>query len=112
MEQLAIVARLKSGAEPRAADLIENGPPFDPAEMGFTRHAVYLSAGEVIFVFEGREVEWIVDGMVDDPFRWQVMEAMNEWRPLVDGHPRIGRAVYAWEAQVERAQVGSAVEQT
>src|SRR5436305_6510370 len=56
------------GAEPRAAELIAQGPPFAPAENGLTRHAVYLSAGEVVFVFEGHEVEWIVDGMIDDPF--------------------------------------------
>jgi hypothetical protein len=51
MEQLAIVARLKSGAEPRARELIASGPPFDPAESGFDRHAVYLSVDEVVFVF-------------------------------------------------------------
>ena len=36
MEQIAIVARLKSGAEPRAAELIAAGPPFDPIEVGWS----------------------------------------------------------------------------
>ena len=67
MEQLAIVARLKSGAEQRAAELVVKGPPFEPEATGLDRHAVYLSAGEVVFVFEGREVEWIVEQLVDDP---------------------------------------------
>jgi hypothetical protein len=98
MEQLALVARLKSGAEPLAAALIEKGPPFDPAEAGLTRHEVYLSAGEIVFVFEGHEVEWIVDGMVENPFRWRVTEAMDAWRPLVESQPRIARAAYVWRA--------------
>jgi len=100
MQQLALVARLRAGAEPAAAELLAAGPPFDPAEQGFARHAVYLSAGEVVFVFEGHEVEWIVDGMVDDPFRWRVTEALDAWRPLVEGQPRIARAMYVWEEPV------------
>ena len=107
MEQLAIVARLKSGTEPQAAKLIAKGPPFDPAESGLTRHAVYLSSGEVVFVFEGHEVEWIVDGMIDEPFRWPVTDALDAWRPLVDGQPRIARPAYTWEAPVERPEVRS-----
>jgi hypothetical protein len=107
MEQLAIVARLKSGAEPQAAELIAEGPPFDLAESGLTRHAVYLSAGEVVFVFEGHQVEWIVDGMIDDPFRWRVTEALDAWRALVDGQPRIARAAWTWEAPVPQRGLGS-----
>jgi len=97
MKQLAITARLKSGAEPCAAELIAKGPPFDPAESGLSRHAVYLSAGEVVFVFEGPEVEWIVDGMIQNPFEWVVPAAFEAWRPLLEGQPRIARPAYAWE---------------
>jgi hypothetical protein len=96
MEQLAIVARLRSGAGPEAAELIASGPPFDPAEQGLARHTVFLSAGEVVFVFEGHEVEWLVDGMVDDPFHWRIAEALDAWRPLIEGQPRIARAAYTW----------------
>ena len=100
MEQLAIVARLKPGAEPRAADLIANGPPFDPTESGLDGHTVYLSADEVVFVFEGHEVEWIVDRLVDDPFHWLVGEALERWRPLLEDQPRIARPAYVWRAKV------------
>jgi hypothetical protein len=96
MEQIAITARLKEGAEPRAAELIEHGPPFDPSTTGFDRHTVYLSADEVVFVFEGREVEWIVDALVDEPFHWPVLSALDEWRPLLEGNPRIARPAYSW----------------
>ncbi len=97
VNRLAIVARLKDGAEGRAAELIDRGPPFDPASIGFERHYVFLSATEVVFVFEGPEVEWLVDDLVDNPFRWPVAEAFEEWRPLVEGPPRIARERYVWE---------------
>ena len=96
MEPLAIVARLRAGTERRAAELLAKGPPFDPEESRLDRHAVYLSAGEVVFVFEGREVEWIVEELVDDPLRPLAADALEEWRPLVEGEPRIARPAYAW----------------
>lgn len=97
MEKLALVARLKEGAEPQAAELLAKGAPFDPVEHGLERHTVYLSAGEVVFVFEAHEVEWLVDELVNDPFQWKLLAAFDAWRELVDGPPRIARPAYAWE---------------
>jgi hypothetical protein len=105
MEQLAIVARLKPGAEARAADLIAHGAPFDPRASGLRRHTVYLSADEVVFVFEGNQVEWIVDSLVDEPFQWDLIAAFDEWRPLLEGHPRIARAAYAWAEDAGRPEL-------
>jgi hypothetical protein len=99
MERIALVARLKADAEPRAAELIAAGPPFELEESGLASHTVYLSAGEVVFVFEGPEVEWIVDDLVDNPFRWRVAEALKAWSPLIEGEPRIARAAYGWAAK-------------
>lgn len=100
MEQIAIVARLKSGTEPRAAELIAQGPPFDPDESGLERHTVYLAADEVLFIFEGREVEWVVDGLVDEPFHWPILGALDDWRPLLEGNPRIARPMFNWTRKV------------
>ena len=97
MNRIALVARLKPGAEGQASVLLEHGPPFDPAERGFARHAVYLLAGEVVFVFEGDEVEWIVDEIVNESFG-AVAGALGTWRELVEDPPRIARAVYTWES--------------
>jgi hypothetical protein len=97
MEHLALIARLKDGAQPRAEELIAKGPPFDLQESGFLRHSVFLSATEVIFVFEAHEVEWLVSALIDDPFQWMVADALNDWRPLVDGTPRIAREQFTWE---------------
>jgi hypothetical protein len=96
MEQLAIVARLKPETEPRAAELIAEGAPFDPHAIGLRRHAIFLSAGEVVFVFEGDEVEWLVDSLIDEPFHWEVLAAFEEWREIIDGQPRIARLAFAW----------------
>jgi hypothetical protein len=96
MEQLAIVARLKPGMRDRAETLVASGPPFDPVESGIEGHTVYLSADEVVFVFEGNEIEWIVDSLVDEPFHWALRAAFEEWRPLLEGNPRIARPAYAW----------------
>lgn len=99
LTKFAIVARLQPGAEPRAAELLRTGPPFDPTERGFERHAVYLSAGEVVFVFEAPEAESIVSDLVDEPFSWLLSDALEAWRPLIDGHPRIARVEYSWERE-------------
>lgn len=97
MERLALIARLKPGIQARAEELIAKGPPFDLQGSGFVRHSVFLSATEVFFVFEAPEVEWLVDALVDDPFHWMLAEALDDWRPLVEGKPRIAREEFSWE---------------
>jgi hypothetical protein len=77
MERVAIVVPLKEGSGLRAAELIAGGPPFDLVETGILRHSVYLSAGEVVFVFEGHQVEWIVDDLIDDPFQPKLQSALE-----------------------------------
>jgi len=48
-------------------------------------------------VFEGDEVEWIVEEMVHEPAGRSVASALDAWRDLVDGPPRIARSAYDWE---------------
>jgi hypothetical protein len=98
MEQLAVIARLKDGTSERARELIANGPPFNAAEERLTRHTVFLSSHEVVFVFEGHEVEWIVDNVATEPFRWKVTQAFDAWRPIIDGEPRLAQVAYAWNS--------------
>lgn len=101
MRRLAIIARLKSGCEEKAAELIAKGAPFDPEGSGFDRHAVFLSATEVVFVFEGTEVDAHLDDLIENPFRWMVSDAFDEWRPLIEDPPRIAREKYFWERPQE-----------
>ncbi len=97
MERVAIVAHLKEESGPRAAELIAQGPPFDLTETGIVRHSVYLSASEVIFVFEGHQVEWMVDALIDQPFRPEIQDALEAWRAIVEGPPRIARERFGWQ---------------
>lgn len=99
MERVMIIARLNKGAERKAAELIAKGPPFDPKESGFLRHAVYLSSQEVVFLFEGHEVAWLIDSLITDPFQWMVSQAFEEWRPLIKEHPRLAPERFFWEAK-------------
>jgi hypothetical protein len=101
LERLALIVRLKPGTEVKAEELIATGPPFDPNESGFARHSVYLSASEVMFVFEAHQVEWLVEALIDNPFQWMVEEAFDAWRPLVEGEPRIAREKFFWEREPE-----------
>jgi hypothetical protein len=106
MDKVAIVARLKAGAKARAAELLAQGAPFDTDESGLERHVVYLSAGEVVFVFEGPEVESIVDSLISEPFHWPLLHAFDAWRSLVDGNPRIARPAFEWEHGRVRESAG------
>jgi hypothetical protein len=96
MSQLAIIATLRPGAEERARLLLDQGPPFDPVERGFARHTVFLSANEIVFVFEAPEVTWRLDDLVDRQFDVVMQDAFEAWRPVIDGPPRIARVAYDW----------------
>jgi hypothetical protein len=96
IRHVAIVARLKNGTQQEAADLIAKGPPFDPGERGLERHVVYLSADEVVFVFEGPEVDVVLDDLIESPFEPRVAATLEHWRPLIEGNPRIARPAYEW----------------
>jgi hypothetical protein len=97
VERLVLIASLKPGAEAAAAELIAGGPPFDLERTGFERHAIYLSSGEVVFVFEGHEVEWAVDALVDAPFNWMLSDALERWRLVIEDTPRVARQRFSWE---------------
>jgi hypothetical protein len=97
MERVAIVAHLNKDSENRAAELLAMGPPFDLAETGIERHSVYLSASEVVFVFEGHQVEWMVNELIDGQFHYELQSALDKWRGIVDGSPRIARERFGWQ---------------
>jgi hypothetical protein len=94
--QIAVVARLKPGTEARARELVAQGPPFDPVEMGFDRLAVYLTPGEVIFQFEGKGAAQKLADVVNDKV---VSASFGGWAPLLEGTPRVAHESYFWEAE-------------
>jgi hypothetical protein len=52
-----------------------------------------------VFVFEGHQVEWMVDDLMNDPLRPELQSAFDLWRSIVDEAPRIARERFGWEAQ-------------
>ncbi|MDX6408738.1 MAG: hypothetical protein QOE13_1809 [Gaiellaceae bacterium] len=106
MNRLMIVARLKEGAHEEAEALIAAGPPFDPEELGFHRHAAYLTAGELVFLFEAPEVEWLVNDIVDDAV---ISAAFGPWGKLVDGIPRLAHERFYWSRESRKLEVGLGV---
>jgi hypothetical protein len=102
MNHLVIVTRLREGKHEEAEALLRGGPPFDPQELGLHRHGAYLSASEVVFVFEAPEVEWIVNDIVDDPV---LSTALAPWRAIVEGPPRMAHERYYWARDAEKASV-------
>jgi hypothetical protein len=50
-----------------------------------------------VFVFEGDEVEWIVDQLIDEPFHYDLQRALDRWREIVDGKPHVARERFGWQ---------------
>jgi hypothetical protein len=94
MERVAVVGNLKPGAEARAEALIKEGPPFNPQESGFERHAVFLSGGQVVFVFEGASLDRLLHSVVAAPV---VSAKLRAWEPLLEGTPSIAHSAYFWQ---------------
>jgi hypothetical protein len=106
MDRLVIVARLKDGKHAEAEKLLRSGPPFDPEELGFHRHGVYLTSTEVVFVFEAPEVEWIVNDLIDDPV---TSSTFAPWRNVIEGAPRLGHERFFWSRESEKLGIGLGV---
>jgi hypothetical protein len=81
VDRLVLVARLKAGTRDRAEKLLaERVEPIVPEAVD--RWAIFLSAGEVIFLFEGAGARESVLTTLDDP---AMSTALAPWLPLFDG---------------------------
>jgi hypothetical protein len=103
MKRMMIVARLREGTTDEVEALLEQGPPFDPEELGLHRHSAYLTSGEIVFVFEAPGVEWIVNDIIDDPV---VAAALAPWREVTDGMPHIAHERFHWSLGQGKPGVG------
>jgi hypothetical protein len=101
MRQVVVVFHLHEGAELDAKRLAAAEPPFDPAEAGFTRLAVYVTLREAILVLEGEEAVWREDELVDDFLRPALRERLDEWRMLADVQTWPAQPIFYWEASAE-----------
>lgn len=88
-----VIVPLREDAVERVRELVAQGPPFDPAAIGLTRHQLLLTEQEAIFIIEaqGDDALAALLGQVD------VWAAAAAWQNLIAGRPRLAEAVYAWE---------------
>jgi hypothetical protein len=103
MEQYVISARLKRGRAVEAERELATGPPFDPAEVGLSKHAAYLTDGEVYLLFEGEAARTTAYRLA----REHLVE-VGRWQSIVVGLPsRVAevpldaRCLYRWDAADE-----------
>jgi hypothetical protein len=85
-EQVVVIVPLKAGCAGRARELLQHGPPFDPAALGLTRHEVFVGDREAVFVFAGPHVREKIGQATRDPTIWRAGIA---WRACIAGRPRI-----------------------
>jgi hypothetical protein len=90
--RVVIVLPLKEGARERVRELLAKGPPSDPVEAGLSRHQVFLSDREAVFVFEAPNRS-VLDRLVADPSLWASAAAR---RDLVAGPARVAEDAYSW----------------
>jgi hypothetical protein len=96
---VAIVGRLHPGAYQTALELVALGPPFDLAELGVDSQSVFVSEQEVIWIFEGQDVEVRLRSLLNDPV---TASAAGAWGPLLSATPHLARLGYGeWGDRVQ-----------
>ena len=104
MQRVAVVANLKPDSVERARELVASGPPFDPDELGFERHHVYISEDRVVFVFEGARVNSLIRTMAQSGT--DAHEGLAAWEPLLQGLPELAHEAYFWERAAVAGSAG------
>jgi hypothetical protein len=88
-----IVVPIRPEKTDSVRELIAQGPPFDPAATTLERHEVYLTDREVIFVFEGPDVQTLARELVRSAAAWRAAAA---WRDCIAGRPVTAERAYSW----------------
>ncbi len=100
MQRVVVTAKLKAGSHEAAAELLRAGPQYDPGDIGIVRHGVYLGSSEVVFLFEGPDVENRLRDLLNDQ---AVTASFAAWGPLLEGTPSAAHELFFWEAAGESA---------
>jgi hypothetical protein len=98
MEQYVIAAQLKPGKAAEAERALADGPPFDPAQVGLSQHAAYVTDETVYLLFQGETARSTALQLA----REHLVE-VSRWQGIVKGLPRTvttvptdARCVYQW----------------
>lgn len=92
-QRVVVVVPIRPDARERAATLIGEGPPFELEGADLTRHDVFLTEREAVFVFEGEGAAALLERLPRNPGAWRAALA---WKDVVAGRPRVAREAYSW----------------
>ena len=100
LSRVLVIVPLQPGSAERAAELLTNGPPFDPEALGLDRHEVHLTDEEAVFVFETVS-QATFDRLVADASLWAAAAA---WNDLIAAPPRLAVDAYSWKRSRDGAE--------
>jgi hypothetical protein len=87
--RVLVSVRTEPGSRERVAELLKEGPPFDPFATSITRHDVFVLDDQVLFLFETDDRLEGADSFAD-AWRWA-----EPWRDLVL-EARDAEQVFSW----------------
>jgi hypothetical protein len=93
LHKLAVVLPLDPGKRALAYAYLEEGPPFDLQAAGIDDHEVFLTDGEVIFVFGLPQGPETLERILSEEDFWSVVSA---WEHIAAGPPRIASVAFDW----------------
>jgi hypothetical protein len=85
-ETLQLQVPLRPGRQQRVRQLVAEGPPFDPSQLGLRCHDVYLTEQLALFVFNGPAVRQLLEQALTNPAVWRADLA---WRSCIADRPRL-----------------------
>jgi hypothetical protein len=95
---LAVVVPLKEGSRERALALLSGGPPFALEDTKYTRHNVFLTHRELVFVFEVPGEGEALQLPREDLALWKPADA---WGELLAETPRVAQERFSWTRSPE-----------
>ena len=85
----------------KVGDLLRQGPPFDPSMVrGLDRHLALIGEAEVVFIFEGIDIQAAVERLTRNPRLWL---AATAWRGCLAGRPTVLDRSHGWPHQSRAA---------
>jgi len=92
-QQIAILADVRPGRHDDLQKMLRQGPPFNLAEHGFTRHHAFLGEANLILVFEGERPTSDVKRLAASLGMAQVTKMAR-----LISNPRLVPEAFSWEA--------------
>ena len=93
-ETVAVEVATRPGQRERVRELVQRGPPFDPAAVrGLRSHEVYLGCDHVVFIFRGVQVRDAISQVMHQASTWL---AATDWTEIVAGRPHVLEEGYSW----------------